>query len=120
MRVRERLASVHEAGAGVGVDWRSILHSKWRTTDAKGTNGVAGNRLREAPRQLELWRLRRRRPGRIPTDLRLLPAEAAAEHGVEPIARKLRLNSERLEEWAKRGHPALLEITRFAWITDVH
>jgi len=26
---------VREAGAGVGVDWRSILHLKWRTTDAK-------------------------------------------------------------------------------------
>ncbi len=26
---------MREAGAGVGVDWRSILHSKWRTTDAK-------------------------------------------------------------------------------------
>jgi len=33
--LRELSASVREAGAGVGVDWRSILHSKWRTTDAK-------------------------------------------------------------------------------------
>jgi len=64
-----------------------------------GTKGAAGDRLREAQRQWELWRLRCRRPGRIPTDLWLLAAEAAAEHGVESTARKLRLNSERLEEW---------------------
>ena len=32
---RELSASVHEPAAGVGVDWRSILHSKGRTTDAK-------------------------------------------------------------------------------------
>ncbi len=64
-----------------------------------GTNGAADDRLREAQRQLELWRLRCRGPGRIPTDLWLLAAEPAAEHGVEPTARKLRLNSERLEEW---------------------
>ncbi len=32
---REFSASVNEGEARVGVDWRSILHSKWRTTDAK-------------------------------------------------------------------------------------
>ena len=58
---RELSASVREAEAGVGVDWRSILHSKWRTTDAKW-NEWSG-----------------RRPGRIPTQLWLLAAEAASE-----------------------------------------
>ena len=62
-----------------------------------GTNGAAGDRLREAQRQWELWRLRCRGPGRIPKELWRLAAEAAAEHGVESTARKLRLNSERLE-----------------------
>jgi len=33
--LRERSASVQPAGAGVGVDWRSILHLTWRRTDAK-------------------------------------------------------------------------------------
>ncbi len=64
-----------------------------------GRNGAAGDRLREAQRQWELWRLRGRRPGRIPKELWLLAAEAAAEQGVESTARKLRLNSERLEQW---------------------
>ncbi len=45
----------------------------------KGTNGAVGDRLQEAQRQLELWRLRCRRPGRIPTQLWLLAAEAASE-----------------------------------------
>ncbi len=39
-----------------------------------GTNGAAGDRLREAQRQLELWRLRRRGPGWIPKELWLLAA----------------------------------------------
>ncbi len=46
-----------------------------------GTNGAAGDRLREAERQQELWRLRCRRPGRIPAELWLLAAEAVAEQG---------------------------------------
>ena len=66
-----------------------------------GTHGAAGDRLREGERQRELWRLRRRRRGRIPTDLWLLAAEAAAEQGGEPTARELRLNSERLEPWVE-------------------
>ena len=64
-----------------------------------GTNGAAGDRLREAHRQWGLWRLRCRGPGGIPKVLWLLAAEAAAEHGVESTGQKLRLNSERLEEW---------------------
>ena len=73
-----------------------------------GTNGAAGDRLREAEQRWELWRLRCRGPGRIPKELWLLAAEAAAEQGVESTARKLRLNSERLEEWGaawERTHP---------------
>ena len=38
-----------------------------------GTNGAAGDRLREAERRLELWRLRCRGPGRIPKELSYVP-----------------------------------------------
>ena len=47
----------------------------------KGTNGAAGDRLREAERRLELWRLRCRRPGRIPTEL-WLPSAANNWHRI--------------------------------------
>ena len=65
----------------------------------KATNGAAGDRLRESERQWQLWRLRGRQPGWIPRELWLLAAEAAAEQELESTARKLRLNSERLEPW---------------------
>ena len=88
-----------------------------------GTNGAAGDRLGEAQRRLELWRLLCRRPGRIPTDLWLLAAEAAAEHGVESTARKLRLNSERLEEWLaeweRTRRPAESDGTEFVELPPV-
>ncbi len=57
-----------------------------------GTNGVAVDRLPEAQRQWELWRLGCRRPGRIRTELWWLAAEAAAEQANELTARKFRLN----------------------------
>ncbi len=39
-----------------------------------GANGAAGDRLREAQRRLGLWRLRCRRPGRIPAHHAVLRA----------------------------------------------
>ncbi len=89
----------------------------------KGTNGAAGDRLQEAQRQLELWRLGCRRPGRIPAELWLLAAEAAAEHGVEPTARHLQLNPERLEqwvaEWERTRRPAESAPTEFVELPPV-
>lgn len=67
------------------------------------TNTSAGNRLREAKRQFARWRRGRQRPGRIPTELWVLAAETAAEHGVQETARRLRLNVERLEQWVAQG-----------------
>lgn len=66
------------------------------------TNGAAGRRLREAKGRLQRWRRGCRRPGRIPTGLWRLAAEAAAEHGVEETARHLQLNARRLEQWVQR------------------
>lgn len=58
-----------------------------------------GDRLKEAKRRLDRWRGGRRRPGRIPTELRRLAAEAAAGDGVFQAAAKLGLSPDRLEQW---------------------
>jgi hypothetical protein len=49
--------------------------------------------------EFELWRQGCRGPGRIPTELWVLAAEASAELDVEETARQLQVNAERLEEW---------------------
>jgi len=66
------------------------------------TSKVEGNRLRDAKRQFERWRRGRQRPGRIPTELWVLAAETAAEHGIEETASRLQLNVERLEQWVEQ------------------
>jgi hypothetical protein len=66
------------------------------------TNGAAGQRLREAKGRLQRWRRGCRRPGRIPTELWRLAAEAASEHGVEETAGHLQLDAQRLEQWVQR------------------
>jgi hypothetical protein len=65
-------------------------------------NGAAGQRLRDAKREFQRWRQECRRPGRIPSELWLLAAEAAAEHGIEPTASQLQLSAERLEQWVEQ------------------
>jgi len=64
-----------------------------------------GNRLGEAKRQFRRWRRGCRRPGRIPRELWVLAAEAAAEHGVEETASRLQLKVERLERWVEQLGP---------------
>jgi hypothetical protein len=39
-------ASVREVGAGVGIEWRSILHWTWRTTDEHEDARAAAQRSR--------------------------------------------------------------------------
>jgi 2-iminoacetate synthase ThiH len=65
-------------------------------------NGVVGQRLLVAKRQFELWRRGCRGPGRVPTELWVLAAEAAAELGIEETACQLRVNAERLEQWVEQ------------------
>jgi transposase-like protein len=62
-------------------------------------SGEAGGRLREAKRRLDRWRRECRGPGRIPTGLWQLAAQAAAEHGIAETAYHLQLNPQRLEQW---------------------
>jgi len=62
------------------------------------TKGLAAERLREAKRQFDRWRQECRRPGRIPTELWGLAAEAAEELGVEEAARPLQVPAERLRQ----------------------
>jgi 2-iminoacetate synthase ThiH len=64
--------------------------------------GVVGQRLLVAKRQFELWRRGCRGPGRIPTELWVLAAEAAAELGIEETACQLQVNAERLEQWVEQ------------------
>ncbi len=59
-------------------------------------------RLTETQQQFARWRQACRRPGRIPTELWMLAAEAAAEQGVEQTARALQLSPERLEQWCQQ------------------
>ncbi|MFO7691663.1 MAG: hypothetical protein R6V57_01135 [Vicinamibacterales bacterium] len=66
------------------------------------TKGPAAERFREAKRQFERWRQGRRRPGRIPTGLWLLAAEAAEELGIEEAARQLQVPAERLRQWVEQ------------------
>ena len=66
------------------------------------TSTSSENRLRKAKRQFGRWRRGRHRPGRIPTELWVLAAEAAAEYGVEETASQLQLNVERLERWVEQ------------------
>jgi hypothetical protein len=61
-----------------------------------------GNRLREAKRRFLRWRQGRRRPGRIPSELWMLAAEAAAEHGIDQTASQLQVKAQRLEQWVER------------------
>jgi hypothetical protein len=74
-------------------------------------NGVVGQRLLVAKRQFELWRQGCRGPGRIPTELWVLAAEAAAELGIEETACQLQVNAERLEQWVKQlGLPGVSNV----------
>ena len=59
------------------------------------TKGLVAERFRVAKRQFERWRQGYRRPGRIPTELWVLAAEAAEEVGVEEAARQLQVSAER-------------------------
>lgn len=62
--------------------------------------GVA--ELRE---RIESWRKTRSRPGRMPEDLWRAAAKLAGRHGINPIARALRLDYYALKGWIDgRGH----------------
>jgi hypothetical protein len=65
-------------------------------------NGVVGQRLLVAKRQFELWRRGCRGPGRIPTELWVLAADAAEELGIEEAARQLQFPAERLRQWVEQ------------------
>ncbi len=88
---------------------------------------TAGQRLTEAQREFARWRQGCRRPGRIPTELWMLAAEAAAEQGVEQTAPVLQLNAERLEQWCqelglickspKNEGMQFLELSPMPWTT---
>jgi hypothetical protein len=66
------------------------------------TKGLAAERFRVAKRQFDRWRQGCRRPGRIPTELWVLAAEAAEELGVEEAARQLQVPAERLRQWVEQ------------------
>lgn len=66
------------------------------------TSGREAERLGEAKRRFEQWRRGRRRPGRIPTALWRLAAQAATTQGVERTAEHLQLDAERLEQWVEQ------------------
>jgi transposase-like protein len=65
-------------------------------------NGEAGGRLREAKRKFDRWRRECCGPGRIPTELWQLAAQATAEHGIAETAYHLQLNPQRLEQWVNQ------------------
>ena len=66
------------------------------------TKGLVAERFRVAKRQFERWRQGCRRPGRIPTELWVLAAEAAEEVGIEEAARQLQVSAERLRQWVEQ------------------
>ena len=66
------------------------------------TKRLAAERFRVAKRQFERWRQGCRGPGRIPTELWLLAAEAAEELGIEEAARQLQVPAERLRKWVEQ------------------
>ena len=69
----------------------------------------AGTRLREAQRRFDLWRRDHRWVGRIPNELWRIAGEAAAVHGVEATAERLRLDASRLGAWLPRTPAAATE-----------
>jgi hypothetical protein len=69
---------------------------------SRKTKGLAAERLRAAKREFEIWRRGCRGPGRIPTELWVLAAEAAEELGIEEAARQLQFPAERLRQWVEQ------------------
>ena len=69
--------------------------------DAK-TKERAADRLRAAKREFEVWRRGCRGPGRIPTELWVLGAEAAKDLGVQEAARELQVDAARLGQWVEQ------------------
>jgi hypothetical protein len=65
-------------------------------------NGAEPVSLAQAKRQFDRWRGACRGPGRIPTDLWRLAAQAAAEHGLQRTAELLDLGAPRLRQWMER------------------
>jgi hypothetical protein len=63
------------------------------------SRGSAGG---AAKREFERWRRACRRPGRIPTKLWLLAAEAAEELGCQETARQLQVDAARLDHWVEK------------------
>jgi len=57
--------------------------------------------LAEAKRGFDRWRRSRKRRRPIPEELWQMAVEAAMVHGVQPTARRLRLNPTKLKEWVQ-------------------
>jgi len=86
-------------------------------TDVHAPNSIP---LGEVVRQFELWRSGCRGPGRVPTALQALAAQAAVAQGVETTAGRLDLRPERLIKWmrqlglatqeAKAAKPSFVEL----------
>jgi hypothetical protein len=66
------------------------------------TSQTHGDRLGEARRAFQRWRRGCCRPGRIPTQLWVLAAQAAADHGLAETAGQLQVSAARLEQWVGR------------------
>ena len=63
--------------------------------------GMQVDRLAEARRRFEQWRKFRGSGGRIPHELWMAAAEAAAEHGAEAVAADLDVDLGRLRRWMR-------------------
>jgi hypothetical protein len=72
---------------------------------AKAT-GMGAGQLAEVARGFDQWRRSRQRGREIPEPLWLLAVKAAARHGVQATARRLGLNSTRLQQQVQRLAPA--------------
>lgn len=72
--------------------------------------------LTEARRRFEQWRKFRGSGGRIPHDLWMAAAEAAAEHGAEVVAADLAVDLGRLRHWTRIGDGGLSERAPAAFV----
>lgn len=72
--------------------------------------------LAEARRRFEQWRKFRGSGGRIPHELWMAAAEAAAEHGAEAVAADLGVNLGRLRDWTRIADGGVRERATAAFV----
>lgn len=77
---------------------------------------VQADRLAEARRRFEQWRKFRGSGGRIPHELWMAAAEAAAEHGAEAVAAQLSVDLGRLRHWTRIANGGMLKRATAAFV----